>query len=192
MDLGLRVVLEVIAVLVVLVVLAVLMVLVVLVVLAAWVAQEIQEVRLGGGNNNNGQGIPGNRMNPFANANPFVPPAPNPFPGGPGGPGNPLGNMIPIRRPIASIKGEIKPEDVPKWDGAYETAVDYFHEIQHWANLGGTRLIFNSHFIHQSVLIIASDASQMEDTAETTVIDEFGFNRDEDLDWEDVEMTGDS
>ncbi|KAJ7600054.1 hypothetical protein C8J56DRAFT_1037658 [Mycena floridula] len=48
----------------------------------------------------------------------------------------------------------------------------------------------NWHAVH--VLIVASDASQTENTAEATVTDEFGFNRDEDLDWEGVEMTGDS
>ncbi|KAF7971704.1 hypothetical protein HWV62_20053 [Athelia sp. TMB] len=37
-----------------------------------------------------------------------------------------------------SIKQEIKPEILPSWDGKFDSAVQYFHEIQEIASLGGS------------------------------------------------------
>jgi hypothetical protein len=60
--------------------------------------------------------------------------------GGGGGGGPPLppnapapayGTMIP------SIKAELKPDQLPLWDGNHNTAVNYFWKIQQLASLGG-------------------------------------------------------
>lgn len=38
---------------------------------------------------------------------------------------------------IPTIKSELKPDQLPSWDGDHETAIDYFWKIQQLAALGG-------------------------------------------------------
>ncbi|KZP21110.1 hypothetical protein FIBSPDRAFT_741208, partial [Athelia psychrophila] len=63
-------------------------------------------------------------------------------PGG-GGNGPPGGGTGPPYGPpgnnwnMPSIKTELKPEQLPTWDGQYDSAIQYFYEIQEFAALGG-------------------------------------------------------
>jgi hypothetical protein len=69
---------------------------------------------------------------------PGPPEPPGPPNGGGGGPPVPpnapapaYGTMIP------SIKAELKPDQLPLWDGNHDTAIHYFWKIQQLASLGG-------------------------------------------------------
>ena len=71
-----------------------------------------------GGSGGGGGGDPGGGSGPPPQNNEFGPPAP-------------YGNMP------ASIKTELKVEQLPEWDGNHWTAIDYFWQIQQLAYLGG-------------------------------------------------------
>ncbi|KAF7974579.1 hypothetical protein HWV62_11958 [Athelia sp. TMB] len=58
-----------------------------------------------------------------------------PPPGGGGAVNFPVG--IPYEKG-PSIRLEIKPEQLPSWDGEYDTTIQYFHELQEIAALGGS------------------------------------------------------
>ncbi|EDR09698.1 uncharacterized protein LACBIDRAFT_326241 [Laccaria bicolor S238N-H82] len=108
----------------------------------------------GGGSGGRGGG--GNGGNPFPpRGSPRDNSNPNPNPGGPyrpgGGSGDPGGgggggppsaeNQVAPPAPYgnipASIKTELKVEQLPEWDGNHWTAIDYFWEVQQLAHLGG-------------------------------------------------------
>jgi hypothetical protein len=38
---------------------------------------------------------------------------------------------------IPTIKAELKPDDLPSWDGNPDTAIQYFFDVQELASLGG-------------------------------------------------------
>jgi len=100
-----------------------------------------------GGNGNSGGrggGGGGHRPPPPMNAphNNYGPPPPgggsgpgggggDPSGGNPGWPSAPYGNMP------ASIKTELKVEQLPEWDGNHWTAIEYFWNVQQLAYLGG-------------------------------------------------------
>lgn len=112
----------------------------------------------GGGSGGGGGGGDGNPPRGY-NRYPGRFPSAGGNPGGPGGPsggGNPGGGGGPPGggypgpgapyqsngnnwnyNPQPSIKIELKPEQLPRWDGDWDTAVQYFFEIQEIAALGG-------------------------------------------------------
>ena len=57
--------------------------------------------------------------------------------GGPPSQGNEFGPPAPYGNIPASIKTELKVEQLPEWDGNHWTAIDYFWQIQQLAYLGG-------------------------------------------------------
>lgn len=114
----------------------------------------------GGGGGPPGPPFGGNRGPPFngGGGGPPGPPYPGmpyggngppgpPFGGGGGGgpPGPPYGGAAPMGYPPyffgydrgPSIKQELKPEQLPEWDGSYDSAILYFHQLQEFAALGG-------------------------------------------------------
>ena len=88
------------------------------------------------GNSNSGNGGSGPPSGPSFQGGPFPPGGGGggndpPGPGGVGWPQAPYGNMP------ASIKTELKVEQLPEWDGNHWTAIDYFWNVQQLAYLGG-------------------------------------------------------
>ncbi|KAJ7506136.1 hypothetical protein B0H11DRAFT_1904040 [Mycena galericulata] len=64
----------------------------------------------------------------------------DPFGFPPGAPANqPVNNapLAPYGTMIPTIKAEVKPEQLPEWDGNPDTAIDYFWKVQQFALLGG-------------------------------------------------------
>ncbi|PBK63534.1 hypothetical protein ARMSODRAFT_894322, partial [Armillaria solidipes] len=57
------------------------------------------------------------------------------LPGPPGPSGN--GNRAPHDPSTPIIKGELKPENLPTWDGNPYTAIPYFWKVMHLSSLGG-------------------------------------------------------
>ena len=102
----------------------------------------------GGGPPNRGGGRGGGNA---GGNHPSWPPHPNGSPSGGGGggggdpgggggppfPNNGLGPPAPYGNIPASIKTELKVEQLPEWDGNHWTAIDYFWQIQQLAYLGG-------------------------------------------------------
>ncbi|KAF7968769.1 hypothetical protein HWV62_29370 [Athelia sp. TMB] len=74
----------------------------------------------GGGTPHGGGGPPPSGGGPHGNQNNYQPPYYPRYEQGP------------------SIKQEIKPEQLPTWDGGYDTAIQYFHDLQEVAALGGS------------------------------------------------------
>ncbi|KAF7986132.1 hypothetical protein HWV62_38486 [Athelia sp. TMB] len=65
-------------------------------------------------------------------------PPPGGGPGGGGGnPGNGGPGYFPRYEYGPSIEQEIKPEQLPSWDGEYDTVIQYFHDLEEFASLGG-------------------------------------------------------
>jgi hypothetical protein len=94
-----------------------------------------------GGGGNGGGGDPGN-WGWYHNRQqglPGPPGPPGPPGGGGGGPPNMQGNKpnAAYGTMIPTIKAELKIEQLPVWDGNYDSAVEYFWKIQQLASLGG-------------------------------------------------------
>ena len=49
----------------------------------------------------------------------------------------PVGGLIPYGTQIPTIKAELKPDNLPSWDGNPDTAIQYFFDVQELASLGG-------------------------------------------------------
>ena len=105
-----------------------------------------------GGNSPGGDSNPSLRGGHFPHGFPF-PSGPPPGGGGDGPPGagggilNAAGSShgdewdlleyIPYGTNVPTIKAELKHENLPSWDGKYETAIEYFWKVQQLASLGG-------------------------------------------------------
>ena len=104
----------------------------------------------GGGGGHGGGGHPPSQ--PFHNNHNYPSSSGNPYPGGSGGnpggggggggggppyPGNQFGPPAPYGNMPASMKTELKVEQLPEWDGNHWTAIEYFWQVQQLAYLGG-------------------------------------------------------
>jgi hypothetical protein len=49
----------------------------------------------------------------------------------------PAGGLIPYGTQVPTIKAELKPDDLPSWDGNPDTAIQYFFDVQELASPGG-------------------------------------------------------
>lgn len=93
------------------------------------------------------RGTPGPSGPPSGSPGPAPLPGPPSGPPGPPGPpsgppSGPAGNVLYLpynpNPSMRQIKGELKPQDLPTWDGNFETAIRYFFEVQQLAMLGGS------------------------------------------------------
>jgi len=103
----------------------------------------------GGGGHGGGGHFPNH---PFHNNHNYSPSSGNPFPGGGGGspggggggggsgppyPGNQFDPPAPYGNMPATMKTELKVEQLPEWDGNHWTAIEYFWQVQQLMYLGG-------------------------------------------------------